>query len=115
MSDECGRCQVKGRCCEYLELQLAAPLSGDVMRWVELHDGLTIHERDGATFLHIDEPCGALTADGDCVLVGTPDRPRMCSVWPGDDPERYQAPEGCVFLEEYRQKRFASLDPLPLV
>jgi hypothetical protein len=89
-------------CCEFLELQLAAPLSGDTMRWAALHDGVSIVERDGATFVHLDIICGALTMEGGCALHGTPDRPRMCEGWPYGNPVLHQAPEGCVFLDEFR-------------
>ncbi len=96
-----------------MELQLAAPLSGDAMRWAELHDGVSIVERDGATFVRLDIICGALTEEGTCALHGTPDRPRMCEGWPYGNPVVHQAPEGCVFLDEFRLNDISSKDLTP--
>lgn len=79
-------------CCRYVELPLARNLSADEIRWVELHEGLSIRGRN----VRIEVSCSALM-DGKCSLYGTPLRPQMCAVWPDRPAE--QAPFGCVFLE----------------
>ena len=86
---DCGDCPDRGMCCRYIELPLARRLTEDEVRWVELHEGITIK---GST-VRIEQSCSALQPDGLCGLYGTPMRPAMCGRWP-DSPG--QAPEGCV-------------------
>lgn len=77
---ECNRC---GRCCEFITLQVPPEYlsNADIRRWIELH-GIRLSERDGGVFARIDLPCSALTEEGLCSLMGTPERPALCSHWP---------------------------------
>ena len=89
---ECERCPDPGMCCRYVELPLARTLSPDEIRWVELHNRLSIRGQ----VVRIEVTCSALS-DGKCLLYGKPERPEMCAVWPDRPAE--QAPPGCTYIE----------------
>lgn len=106
----CERCPDLGACCRFLMVQLPGPVSGDVIKFYELHDGVKVVEYARSTWLKIEHKCSALTEDGLCALFGKPERPRLCGQWPnpvtlayfGD--EENPLPEGlsdkCVFFTE---------------
>lgn len=72
-----------GACCRFIQLQVPPEYAQnqDVRRWIELH-GISITERDGGAFARIDVSCSALTTEGMCSLIGTAERPELCSHWP---------------------------------
>lgn len=116
---ECQRCPVKGACCKFVLVQLARPMSGDGIRWLQLHPGLTYHEIHGEPCLKIAVKCSALDQNNDCVLIGSRDRPRMCGTWPEppdlvawlDEKMPDDDHDQCVFIQEARE---AAAVPGPL-
>ena len=88
---ECHGCEGTGQCCTYIQLPLARALSGDEIRWVELHPGLTVRGQD----IRIEIACSALV-EGKCTLYGTPDRPHICDLYP----ESPDLDEGCGYKLE---------------
>jgi Fe-S-cluster containining protein len=83
-----------GACCKSIRLQVPPEYSQneDIRRWVELH-GIKLAEVGGGTFAFLSIPCSALTEEGMCSLMGTADRPELCSHWPA-------TPEAMTGLEE---------------
>ena len=97
-------------CCRYVELPKSGSrwLSDDEVKSVQLHPGLEVIDHryfviradllrnadilDRTIRYHVD--CSALAADGSCSLYETPERPKMCEIWP-DAPG--QAPDGCLY------------------
>ena len=96
----CQRCSDLGQCCRYIELPLLRSLSRDEVRWVNLHEGVSI--KDGSYdgypchVVRFEVACSALTPSGLCSLFGTSDRPEMCVTWPDD---LAQLPKGCAYAE----------------
>jgi Fe-S-cluster containining protein len=83
-----------GACCKSIRLQVPPEYgtNPDIKKWVELH-GITVKEVGGGMFAFLNLPCSALTEEGMCSLMGTADRPELCSHWPA-------TPEAMAGLEE---------------
>ena len=91
-----------GACCRSIRLQVPPEYgtNPDIRKWVELHD-IKVREVGGGTFAFLAIPCSALTEEGMCSLMGTADRPDLCSSWPA-------TPEALVGLEEVCTYTFAA-------
>ena len=88
---ECHGCNGTGQCCTYVKLPLARELTFDEVKWLELHDGLSI---EGLS-VRIEIACSALK-DGRCELFGQPERPTMCERYP----ELPDLDSGCAYTFE---------------
>lgn len=75
--DGCAAGAVKAACCRYVLLP-DRDLSADESRWLALH-GL---DETAPRNIRIDVACTALTAEGDCSLFGSSERPLMCANYP---------------------------------
>lgn len=74
-----------GACCRFLSLVVHPGyyLNEDNRKWVELHDiRLVYDEETNICQAYLKIPCTALTSDGMCAILGTPERPDVCNVWP---------------------------------
>lgn len=86
-----------GACCRSIRLQVPPSYSSpDIRRWIELH-GIRLTQRDGGTFAHIDVACSALTEEGMCSLMGSPERPELCSHWPATPSALEGLEDVCTF------------------
>lgn len=94
-----GECTVGcGACCRSIRLQVPPSYSqdADIRKWIELH-GIRLSERDGGTFAQIDIACSALTSEGMCSLIDSPERPELCSHWPATPAALEGLEEVCTF------------------
>ena len=102
MNNPCENCNIRGKCCSYVELPLARKLSNDEARWVQLHEGLRIvkDSMSQGDAVRIEVQCSMLDTEGKCRLYNTSYKPHLCSIWPTS---REQVPEGCEYLERIIQ------------
>ena len=86
-----------GACCRSMRLQVPPDYaSPDIRKWIELH-GLRLTQWNGGTFVHLDVACSALTEEGMCSLIDSPDRPEMCSQWPATPAAMEGLEDVCTF------------------
>lgn len=93
-----GECTVGcGACCRSMRLQVPPDYaSSDIRKWIELH-GIRLTESGGGTFVNLPVACSALTDEGNCSLIDSPDRPLLCSHWPATPAAMEGLEDVCTF------------------
>ena len=80
-----GECNGCGACCKFVTVNIhPVYLDPDKRKWLELHEGITVFERQGMAYLAIQTSCKHLTEDNKCGIFGQPERPQTCAEFPFD-------------------------------
>lgn len=82
ISGECNGC---GACCKFVTVNVnPIYMQPDKKRWLELHMGVHVYERQGLVYIAFETTCQHLDAANQCGIFGQPERPNVCAEFPFD-------------------------------